>query len=193
MRYSYVLPGLLALLWSIPAQAQGQAPFGVTMGSPISKYPTCEKTENVGWYKCDSLPRSHAGFEFYYIQAHPKVGVCFVKGIGKDINRDSRGVMTRAEIKKLAEQIEQTYGAHDRVRDTLSSRSSLKNPDEWMMAVEKDERTFSYDWTKGNYPNNIGSIHVFASATSGETGYAVAEFYFKNEKQCDVELDKEAF
>ena len=185
--------GFLVLFSAVPAQAQGQAPFGVTMGSQISKYPTCEKTELAGWYKCDSLPRSHAGFEFYSIQAHPKIGVCFVKGVGNDIKRDARGVMTRAAIKKLAEQIEQTYGPHDRTRDELSSRSTLKNPEDWMAAVEKDERTFSYDWTRGNYPNDIDSIHVFARATSGETGYAVVEFYFKNDKQCDDELDKEAF
>ena len=193
MRYSHVLLGLLAVIWSAPVQSQAEGPFGVTMGSPISKYPSCKKGEQAGYYTCDNLPKSHASFEFYSIQAHPKVGVCFVKGIGKDINRDSRGVMTRAEVKKLALQIEQTYGPHMAIRDELSSRSALKAPDEWLMAVDEGERTFSYDWTKGNYPNNVDKIHVFARATSGQTGYAAAEFYFKNEKQCDAELDKEAF
>jgi len=193
MRYSRVSLGLLALLWPASVQGQAEGPFGVTMGSPISKYPSCKTHENAGFYTCDTLPKAHASFEMYSIQAHPKVGVCFVKGIGKDINRDARGVMTRAEVKKLAEQIEQTYGPHTAIRDSLSSRSALKDPADWLMAVEQDERTFSYDWTKGDYPNGIATIHVFARATSGQTGYAVVEFYFKNEKQCDNELDKEAF
>jgi hypothetical protein len=173
--------------------AQGQAPFGVTMGSPIATYRACEKTDQTGWYRCSSLPRSHASFEFYAIQAHQKHGVCFVKGVGKDINRDPRGVRTRAEIERLAAQIAQTYGAHTRIRDVLSSDSELKGAKDWMLAVEGEERTFSYDWVGDNYPNDIDSIHVFASATDGETGYPVAEFYFKNHKLCDVELDKEAF
>jgi len=194
MRCSHLLLGLLALAWSVPAQGQGQGPFGVTMGTPISHYASCERhPEQVGWYMCRSLPKSHASFEMYYIQAHPKIGVCFVKAIGKDIDRDARGEKTKAEIKKLALQIEQTYGPHTAIRDSLSSRSSFKAPDEWLAGVEQDERTFSYDWTGGNYPNNIDSIHVFARATDGQTGYATAEFYFKNEKQCDSELDKEAF
>lgn len=193
MRCSFVLSGLLALLCANPASAQGQAPFGVTMGSPISKYRSCEKTEQTGWYRCDTLPRSHAAFELYIIQAHPMIGVCFVKGIGKDVNRDPRGAKTKTEIEKLATQIAQTYGPHTRIRDALSSRSELKGVDEWMLAVEENERTFSYDWVGGPYPNDVDSVHLFASATDGETGYAVAEFYFKNHTTCDDELDKEAF
>jgi hypothetical protein len=194
MRYSRLLLGVLALTWSVPVQGQGQAPFGVTMGSPISKYRSCEKhKQQVGWYTCDTLPKGHAGFEVCAIQATPTVGVCFVKGLGIDIDRDPRGIKTRDEIKKLALQIEQTYGTHTRIRDTLSSNSELKAPDEWMKAVEEDERTFSYDWSGGDYPNDIDSIHLFASAGSASTGYAVVEFYFKNHKLCDAELDKEAF
>jgi hypothetical protein len=193
MGYQFVLPGLLALAVAVPLQGQGSAPFGVPMGSPISNYKSCEKAEQVGWYTCKTLPRSHAAFELYIIQAHPRHGVCFVKALGKDINRDARGVRTRAEIEKLAGQIAQTYGPHTRIRDTLSSRSDLKGVDEWMQAVEEDERTFSYDWIRGPYPNDLDSIHLFASATDGETGYAVAEFYYKNNTLCDDELDKEAF
>lgn len=193
MRYSRVLPAFFVLVCSAPVLAQGQTPFGVTMGSPISKYRSCENAEREGWYTCASLPRSHAAFEFYVIQAHPNLGVCFVKGVGKDINRDPRGARTRIEIEKLAGQIAQTYGPHTRIRDVLSSGSELKNADDWILAVEEEERTFSYDWTGGNYPNDVGSIHVFASATDGQTGYAVAEFYFKNHERCDDELDKKAF
>jgi hypothetical protein len=193
MHHSLLIPGLIALAVSVPGLEQGPAPFGVTMGSPISNYRTCEKAEQVGWYTCNALPRSHASFELYIIQAHPKLGVCFVKGVGKDINRDPRGVRTRAEIEKLAGQIAQSYGPHTRIRDVLSSRSDLKSADEWTLAVEGDERTYSYDWIGGGYPHNIDSIHVFASATDAQTGYAVAEFYFKNHKLCDEELDKEAF
>jgi len=194
MRHSRLLLGVLALTWSVPVQGQGQAPFGVTMGSPISKYRSCDKHETqVGWYTCDTLPKSHASFELYAIQAHPKIGTCFVKGIGLDINRDPRGVKTKDEIKKLVLQIEQTYGPHTRLRDTLSSESEFKAPDDWMKAVEEEERTFSYDWSGGNYPNDVDSIHLFASASSAPTGYAVVEFYFKNHKLCDAELDKQAF
>jgi hypothetical protein len=194
MRYSYVFLGCLALTWSVPVQGQGQGPFGVAMGTPISNYSSCKKhPEQVGWYACSSLPKSHASFEIYYIQATPKIGVCFVKAIGKDINRDPRGVRTRAEVERLAAQIAQTYGPQTAIRDTLSPRSSLKAPDEWLAGVNEDERAYSYDWTKGNYANDLESIHVFARATDGQTGYATAEFYFKNEKQCDTELDKEAF
>jgi hypothetical protein len=193
MRYLRVLPGLLALACSVPVLAQGQAPFGVTMGTPIGKYRACEKAQRAGWYTCSSLPRSHASFEFYAIQAHPKHGVCFVKGVGKDINDDPRGVRTRAEIERLAAQIAQTYGSHTRTRDVVSSRSELKGAKDWMLAVEEEERIFSYDWVGDSYPNDVDSIHLFASATDGETGYPIAEFYFKNHERCDSELDKEAF
>jgi hypothetical protein len=190
---SLFFSGVIALAVSIPGLNQGPAPFGVTMGSPISKYRTCEKAEQAGWYTCNTLPRSHASFELYIIQATPKLGVCFVKGVGKDVNRDPRGVRTRAEIEKLAGQIAQTYGAHTRIRDTLASRSELKGIDEWTLGIEEEERTFSYDWTGGSYPHDIDSIHIFASATDAQTGYAVAEFYFKNHRLCDDELDKQAF
>jgi hypothetical protein len=193
MWHSLFFPGFLALAVAVPVQTQGQAPFGVTMGSPISKYPSCEKTEQAGWFKCETLPRSHASFEMYIIQAHPTVGVCFVKGIGKDLNRDPRGLKTRAEIEKLVGQLEQTYGRQTRIRDTLSSRSELKAEDDWMAGVKEEERIFSYDWSRGNYPNNVASIHVFARASDDRTGYAVAEFYFNNDKACDDELDKLAF
>lgn len=190
MRYALASLGLAALLWPASVQGQAQGPFGATMGSPLSNYPSCKRLEGAPtYYTCNTLPNPDASFELYAIRAVPRAGVCFVKAIGKDIRQDARGVATRAELRKLALQVEQTYGPHSALMDRIFSSSALKAEDEWLLAVERDERTFSYHWTKGNYPNGVDKIHVLAAATSAQTGFVVVEFHFRNENACDDALE----
>jgi hypothetical protein len=193
MRNILLLLGILALLSPGSVQAQTDGPFGVTMGSQISRYPGCEPAPTPAWYACTSLPKSHPSFDGYQIQAHPVTGVCYVKAVGKRIDRDPYGIRLRSEIETLATQIMQTYGRHSEIVDHLVPNSIWKDPERWMIAVQQGQRNFSYEWHPGRaYPNNVDKVSILATGMSSQAGYVVVEFYFKNVKDCDDAINTDA-
>jgi hypothetical protein len=165
----------------------GDGPFGVAMGAPIRGLTKCAKAKE-GWYTCSELPKTHASFERYVIQATDKTGVCFVKGVGKVIAGDAYGSQLRSELGKLKEQLERVYGEHTEVVDTLAPSSIWDEPRDWMMGLAQHQRYFYYHWESSEkrvLPNSVKYFALMAEGLDNDSGRVLVEFGFTNESLCD--------
>lgn len=97
----------LFCIGSVSAFADG--PFGVEMGSPLSNFTNCEKTDKFS-IKCHSLSKAHYSFNLYSIVATEKTGVCVVVAITPSIASGSYGTELRLEADKIVRQLISVYG-----------------------------------------------------------------------------------
>ncbi|NCA71008.1 MAG: hypothetical protein EOM91_13050 [Sphingobacteriia bacterium] len=88
-------------------------PFGFEFGENVSIYQCPELPGNPGYYKCIKAPKPHSAFESYVLKASNSHGICWIKAIGRDINDNSFGSSTKAEVNNLASQLEKKYGSSE--------------------------------------------------------------------------------
>lgn len=175
-----------ALLLAGPTSAQDDGPFGVTMGSDPANY-GCIEDEPRGYYRCATLPRSHPDMEFYSLKAEPGIGVCFIKGLGKNIPSNGFGGALGVKVDEIARQVESTYGS-SRLVDYLVSGSTWDESQDWMMGIFEEERIYAYHWSEGagaTLRNGVAEVFVIAKALTPDVGYVAVEFHFSNKQECD--------
>lgn len=173
-------------LLSISSEAQPQnGPFGFNIGSDINIH-DCEKIDSPGKYSCKAK-KEHPDFESYGVEYYPETGICWIKGIGRNIEFDSYGVSLKAVVDKITGQIESVYGKSTDLSDFISYNALWDDADEWMMAVRQGERYYMTSWEsdEGYIPTkNVDKIFIAAQALSSDVGYPVIEFYGDNYEQC---------
>ncbi len=149
----------------------------------------CKPTEIAGVYRCATLPKPHSAFEFYAVKSTPETGICWVKGIGTDIDTNAAGSSIRSKVDELGEQIALTYGKseHD---DWLMPGSIWSDYEDWMMGLLKDERIYAYKWSDPA-KNALVLVYLSASASNSTTAYPVVEFSFSNKAKCDELIKKQ--
>jgi hypothetical protein len=171
-----------------PTLAAG--PFGFEQGASPTEY-GCVKTKSDGIYTCDA-PKPHPAFEKYAVQAEEGIGICWVKGIGKDLTTSGSGTALRGKAEEIASQIASTYGKYTDSSDTVTTGSIWREYEDWTMASLKDELIYYFQWKLmgAKQLNGVKTIFVSARATGRNEGFALAEFAFKNEDQCDAAKKK---
>lgn len=179
---------LISFLCLNPVFAAG--PFGFEQGHSPSEY-RCVKSTTEGIFTCDA-PKPHPAFETYAVQAEENIGICWVKGIGKDLTTSGSGIALRGKAREIADQISTTYGAYTSSDDTVMSGSIWDDFEDWTMANLKDELIYFYQWDlKGQKQvNGVKTIFVSAKASGKNEGFPIAEFAFTNEPQCDAAKKK---
>lgn len=179
----------LLMVWSLNTYAQsGDGPFGFDIGSDVSSYKNCSKSNDTGMYECNSAKKPHPDMESYIIQHFDGIGICWVKGIGKTISDNGSGLSTKAQTDKIKSQIENVYGKSTRTFDFLTSGSIWDDFNDWMMGVAKRERYYRHYWnTDDGYQQvkRIKGIAVVAQALASDKGYVVVEFAGDNEDLCE--------
>ena len=182
-----LLPFLMTL--SLHANAQtGDGPFGFDIGADLSSYRNCDKTQTLGIYECRSPEKPHPDMEAYLVQYFDGIGICWVKGIGKDIRDNGLGLSVKAATDKIKSQVAKVYGKPTDTFDFLSYGSIWDELDDWMMGLARKERFYSYAWSADDgfkKVKRVESIFVTARASSSDTGYVVVEFGGDNEGLCD--------
>ena len=86
------------------------------------------------------------------------------------------------------------YGSSKKYNYYLRRGSIWNEPRDWMMALQKKERTLVTYWTadeKSNLPSDIKAIALRAFALGSEKGYLKLVYEFPNFGEC-VKEDKEA-
>lgn len=177
----------MILILNAHAQA-ADGPFGFEIGSDLSSYENCSKGENLGFYVCTSAKKEHPGMETYVVQYFEGIGICWVKGIGKDISDNGLGYSTKGTADKLKNQVAKVYGEPTDLFDFLSYGSIWDDLDDWMMGLAQQERYYTYAWsTEDGYQKvkGIDQIMISAKATSSNKGYVVIEFQGENGELCD--------
>lgn len=181
----------LYLLFFLPLVVKAQSydgPFGFDVGSDISEYANCSKLDQPGIYQCSSAKKPHPDIEFYVVKHFDEVGICWIKGIGNDINDNGYGTNTKAQVDKIKSQIEGVYGDSTKSFNFLSAGSIWDEGNDWMMGVVREERYYNFFWTEDDgyiKIKKIDSIYLTANALSSSKGYFSIEFAGENKDRCD--------
>ncbi len=188
-----VFAGMAGLLCASAAMA---GPFGFDLEDsrkPSKAYSFCEETDRGKFfnYGCTTAPKAHPDMEYYRVSFVEGVGVCGVKGMGKDIPDNPRGYYTRSNTDKIANQIKSKYGPWSEADDYLLYNSIGDESEYWMMSVKQENRHYYYMWDlKNRSINGIDEIYVAAKATGMNTGYVIVEFLTPLEDICDQAINK---
>lgn len=140
-------------------------PFGLHMGMTLTEIGGNPKKAAPGMYIVTSVPEPHSAFESYVLQVGPEAGLCWVKGIGKNIQTSVYGVELKSAFNQMKERLQQFYGAPD-VTDFLMTGSIWNEPKDWMMALIKKERALGATWKdkrKTTLPSNMQSVFLGVS------------------------------
>lgn len=161
-------------------------PFGFAMGDDPSAY-KLKKMEKPGFYETDAPPKSHDDFESVLVEAYPGVGICMIKGLGKNLENDGNGSSVRTKVSDLTGALETKYGKSTKV-DLCTGGDIQCGSDFWMMTLNGGERYYGSKWSKSNdamKQAKIGQIYVGASAGNISTSYVIAEYISADTKGCE--------
>ena len=183
---------LLGTLLSLVPAVAASGPFGFSNEStPNGTH--CSKMDDPMWYKCNSAPKAHPDFDYYVIQHHNDLGVCFLKAVGKDIKTNSFGDQLTAQTDKLKNQISSKYGSPSKIVDRLISGSIWNDPEDFMMSMVKKDRLFYIQWEVDSSKYVFESVAITRSALGRDEGYVNVEYYYPVSKKCDeVATENEA-
>jgi len=184
----------LLLLLSIMSLPLFAGPFGIDIGDmqDDSKFNNFSKLsdDTPNYLIGTNPPKAHSAFDKYLVQFSIASGACWIKGIGKDIESDSYGIRTKSAIDKIAGQISKKYGTSEK-SDRLLPGSIWDDPDDWMTALDQNERFYLYEWSRETgatmADTGVRKILLVAQSSGGGDGYAILEFYLDNHDDCERE------
>lgn len=147
--------------------------------------------DSVNLYTSDTLPKQNADFEMYGLLISPKAGLCQIRAVGKTIDTDSYGLALKSRFEDLSSSLSSLYGKAE-TTDLVLEGSIWKEPQDWMMGLNKKERFLSATW-KGTketpLKNNIDTISIEARANSSSKGYVYLQYSFTNNDVCQAEIE----
>lgn len=147
--------------------------------------------DSVNLYTSDTLPKQNADFEMYGLLISPKAGLCQIRAVGKNIDTDSYGLALKSRFEDLSSSLSSLYGKAE-TTDLVLEGSIWKEPQDWMMGLNKKERFLSATW-KGTketpLKNNIDTISIEARANSSLKGYVYLQYSFTNNDVCQAEIE----
>ena len=82
--------------------------------------------------------------------------------------------------------VSDAYGEYEEA-DFLLRGSIWDEPEDWMMALRRNERQLQAVWEGQAMSNSVASVILGASALSTSDGYLVLQYSFENEELCDAE------
>ncbi|EPZ5496095.1 TPA: hypothetical protein U2Q57_005247 [Citrobacter farmeri] len=147
--------------------------------------------DSVNLYTSDKLPKQNADFEMYGLLISPKAGLCQIRALGKNIDTDSYGLALKSKFEELSNSLSSLYGKAE-TTDLLLAGSIWKEPQDWMMGLNKKERFLSATWKEAKetpLKNNIETISIEARANSHSKGYVYLQYSFKNNDVCQAEIE----
>jgi hypothetical protein len=181
---------ILAFALAVPSVGFA-GPFGLEMGMKLSQLPGKPEAISGGYYKLTSVPKPHSSFEAYVVKLSPSTGVCWIKGIGVDIETSSYGIQLKSAFEEMRGKLDSAYGK-SKLSDFLMPNSIWNEPNDWMMALIKKERLLAAQWGKeygSNLPSDLESIALMASPTGRSEGYLALEYSGHQKSKCDAELE----
>jgi hypothetical protein len=169
-------------------------PFGLRQGMSVKELGAAATPIGGGMYKLTSVPRPHPDFEFYVAQVSPRTGMCYVKGVGRQVRTNGYGAELRSRFVRVRDEISASYGRY-RTVDMLLSDSIWAGPRDWMAALAERQRLLFAQWnteTRATLRPHLTTVFVGANAKTSESGFVVVEYYFDNEPGCQQEIESGA-
>ncbi|MEN4633732.1 hypothetical protein ABEG70_01410 [Pantoea agglomerans] len=180
-----------------PLLPPGEGPFGLESG--LSKKNIEDMTgeelkpyEGVpNLYTIKSPPKKNAEFEGFGLLISPKSGLCQIRALGKNVDTDSYGIALQSKYKELLDSLSSIYGK-PKSTDLLLSGSIWKEPQDWMMALNKKERFLSAQWAGSPatpLKNKLVIVSMEARANGSGEGYIYLQYDFNNIDACAAEIE----
>jgi len=180
-----------------PLLPPGEGPFGLESG--LSKKNIEDMTgeelkpyEGVpNLYTIKSSPKKNAEFEGFGLLISPKSGLCQIRALGKNVDTDSYGIALQSKYKELLDSLSSIYGK-PKSTDLLLSGSIWKEPQDWMMALNKKERFLSAQWAGSPatpLKNKLVMVSMEARANGSGEGYIYLQYDFNNIEACAAEIE----
>lgn len=141
-------------------------PFGIAMGQDVEGLNLIE-IDNPTYRRVADIPLAHPEFEGVLVRAYPDVGVCEIKGVGRDNIGDGSGAQVRAQVDNLASALETKYGKPKKIDICAGGEIACENQF-WMMSLLNGERHYGYQWQKTDdlKKANLDYVLVHAGASS---------------------------
>lgn len=168
---------LFTLIATIYTSIAFAGPFGIEMGMTLAQIRRISKTipEPVGDNKYYiTPPKTNDMFEKYLVHIDPDYGVCWLKGIGKDIYTNGYGERLKSTFENLVESIRGTYGKELIRTDELKDGSIWGEQEHFMYALERGDRKLYAAWTK--LDENSGILIMSNLLQDPESKDAVMEY-----------------
>jgi len=165
--------------------------FGISMGKPPSKYGCEAIAGQTGVYLCDA-PKPHSAFESYAVRASDKHGICWVKGIGKDISDNGYGSTTKMKHSELQSVLSKAYGEVSDTSDIIIPGALWDDSDEWLMAIKQNQRVYTVSWKDLDVLGKpeLESIYLGVGSSGSSTGYINLEYYSKVYEDCTTAISE---
>ncbi len=182
-----VVFSLMSILFMSEAMA---GPFGLEKGMSLKDLGGKPKKIGPGIYRLSSVPKPHSAFAIYIVRIAPKVGLFWMKAIGKDISTSSYGSELKREFSAMKKKLESAYGKCQSI-DFLRHKSIWKEPNYWMMGLKKNERFLGAIWEKkegSSLPPDIEQIGLVTDVLSLDKGFFAIEYSFTNDADGRAEL-----
>jgi hypothetical protein len=144
-----------------------------------------------GVFSTAVVPNGHGAFESYFLMIGPKQGLCTIQAIGKTLQTSVYGDGLRTAFKEIEELLIAKYGEPRRI-DFLRSGSIWNEPRDWMMALQKEERSLASIWDT-KLPAGLRFIGVEATALTTNSGFIRLTFDGSNKAACVNELKSNPF
>lgn len=180
IKIKLITTAVTMLLFLSATDASAQA-FGIEKGTPIESLQVVREVRPSEFMI--AVPKPHSEFESYVVIAPPEVGVCHVRGIGKDHDNDRYGSSVKSAFTKLSSALSNTYGANDNY-DFIRNGALWDGADEWVMSIRQSERTYATFWTE-TLPAGLESVLLGVEALSSDTAYITLGYDFDNRDECD--------
>jgi hypothetical protein len=178
-----------------PAPTTWVGPFGVQMGLTkqqiVGATGAQEVPENRFSYMASKAPKSHVDFQTYEYTIGDQAGLCSVSGIGNDFDADSYGNAVRGNFATIEDALTKKYGEPTRTDKSLAEGSIWNEPKDWMMGLNKKERSYRVDWKASAdhpLPDHLALIRLMAVATRFDHGALAILYRFDNNDACDKEI-----
>jgi hypothetical protein len=126
----------------------------------------------------NAAPKPDPAFDTFLLIVAPKQGLVKLVATGKDIEDDPAGKQIKAQFTALKADLSKLYGDPGDVFDFINAKSTLKGPNQFMIALTKTERSLSAYWTKKDFGNQITSISLEGNGLGDDKGYLSLEFEF---------------
>jgi hypothetical protein len=192
MRFTLAVAFVLTAFAPVTGQNTPIEPFGLRMGTPraellklLGKYTEQQNGQIVS----ATVPRPHPDFEQYGALASQTHGLCKVVAAGVDISLNAFGDRLKAAFNTIGQQLEDKYGKPETI-DRLTPGSIWDKPEDWTMALSREERTLVKLWTNPAGANKTVTIALQARAANTRTGSLLLTYEAATFSACAAEITK---
>lgn len=169
------------------AAPAGNGPFGIAIGTPLSRLKLGETTHGDPMERAVTPPLTDPDLVEYQVQGSGQTGVCGIFASSRPNERDGSGSLVRSQIDEFTKALSAKYGAPE-IREGCHGDAFMCSPQFWLMTLENNERAYARLWnhqTAAMKAAHIRELGIYAEASNlGSTRFDVA-FVGDNDAACN--------